>query len=235
MSISATVDRASNQPVIRENTASNSNGNSAADLQNQFMTLLVAQLKNQDPTNPMDNSALTSQLAQINTLSGIEQLNTTLNSVSGQISAGQSMENTLLIGHGVMVPGNTLLSGKDSSSDDGAMTTTPFGVETPVSISSAVATITDSDGNVVAKLDLGNMDAGVHTFQWDGTGEDGSPAPEGKYTVTISASADDTPVDVTSLSYAQVYGVTPGVNGNPGVLNLGAFGNATLDQIRQIL
>ncbi len=234
MSTNATVGNISTQPVLRDSAAS-SNGNSATDLQNQFMTLLVAQLKNQDPTNPMDNGELTSQLAQINTLSGIEQLNTTLGSISGQISASQSMENTLLIGHGVMLPGDTILAGKDSSSEDGGMTTTPFGVDTPASVSDAVATITDSDGNVMATLDLGSMNAGVHTFQWDGTQEDGSPAPEGKYTVTFSAVTDDTPVDVTALSYAQVYGVTPGENGSASVLNLGAYGSATLDQIRQIL
>jgi len=72
--------------------ASSSSDTSAADLQSNFLTLLVTQLQNQDPTNPMDNSQLTSQLAQINTLSGIEKLNTTLGSISGQITSGQSLQ-----------------------------------------------------------------------------------------------------------------------------------------------
>ena len=65
-------------------SALNSTGtNSSSDLQSSFLTLLVAQLKNQDPTNPLQNNELTSQLAQISTLSGIEKLNTTLRSISG--------------------------------------------------------------------------------------------------------------------------------------------------------
>ncbi|WP_284109138.1 flagellar hook capping FlgD N-terminal domain-containing protein, partial [Escherichia coli] len=66
-------------------------GSNAADLQGSFLTLLVAQLTNQDPTNPMQNNELTTQLAQISTVSGIEKLNTTLGSVSGQINSAQSL------------------------------------------------------------------------------------------------------------------------------------------------
>ena len=102
-------------------SSSSGTSNSAQDLQNQFLTMLVTQLQNQDPTNPMDNSQLTTQLAQINTLSGIEKLNTTLGSISGQISTSQSLQSSTLIGHGVMVNGTQVLVGKG--------TTTPFGVE----------------------------------------------------------------------------------------------------------
>ncbi|SER14589.1 flagellar basal-body rod modification protein FlgD [Rosenbergiella nectarea] len=200
-------------------------GNSSTDLQNQFLTLLIAQLKNQDPTNPMDNSQLTTQLAQINTLAGIENLNTTLSSISGQINTNQSVQNTLLIGHGVMVPGDAILVGEEA--------TTPFGFETDAAASAVTATIKDSDGNVIAQLDLGPMGAGTHTFQWDGTLDDDSVAPAGKYTVTIDASNDTGALKTTPLTYAIVYGVSPTATG--AVLNLGTYGTATLDQIKQIL
>ncbi len=101
-------------------SAASTTDTSAADLQSNFLTLLVTQLQNQDPTNPMDNSQLTTQLAQINTLSGIEKLNTTLGSISGQINSGQSLQATTLIGHGVMVDGTQVLVGSGQ--------TTPFGV-----------------------------------------------------------------------------------------------------------
>jgi len=200
-------------------------GNSSAELQNQFLTMLIAQLKNQDPTNPMDNSQLTTQLAQINTLSGIENLNSTLSSISGQIKTDQSVQNTLLIGHGVMVPGDTLLVGEE--------TTTPFGFDTTSAANTVTATIKDSQGNTLAQLDLGAMEAGTHSFQWDGTLEDGSPAPAGKYQVTIEASNATGELLVTPLTYAMVYGVNPTANG--AVLNLGTYGTATLNQIKQIL
>ena len=76
-------------PTVLSSSNTSGTGNNAQDLQNQFLTMLVTQLKNQDPTNPMDNSQLTTQLAQINTMSGIEKLNTTLGSISGQISTSQ--------------------------------------------------------------------------------------------------------------------------------------------------
>jgi flagellar basal-body rod modification protein FlgD len=104
-------------------------GSNASDLQSSFLTLLVAQLKNQDPTNPMQNNELTTQLAQISTVSGIEKLNTTLGSVSGQINSSQSLQAASLIGHGVMIPGTTILAGTSTTEGNTTTTTTPFGVE----------------------------------------------------------------------------------------------------------
>lgn len=234
MSSTATVGSILPSPAMqRAGSPGGSDGTSAEDLQNQFMTMLIAQLKNQDPTNPMDNSQLTSQLAQINTLSGIEKLNGTLASISGQINTSQSMQNTLLIGHGVMVPGDVILAGKTGEEGDDTTTTTPFGLETSASASDVVATIKDKDGNTVATLYPGSMTAGVHSFQWDGTTDDGDPVPAGQYTVSFTATDGDTPVDVTSLCYAVVNGVNPGDYGT--TLDLGNYGTTTLDQIRQIL
>ncbi len=89
MSIAVTTTDPTNTGVSTTSSSSLT-GSNAADLQSSFLTLLVAQLKNQDPTNPMENNELTSQLAQISTVSGIEKLNTTLGSISGQIDNSQS-------------------------------------------------------------------------------------------------------------------------------------------------
>lgn len=103
MSIAVTTTDPTNTGVSTTSSSSLT-GSNAADLQSSFLTLLVAQLKNQDPTNPMENNELTSQLAQISTVSGIEKLNTTLGSISGQIDNSQSLQASNLIGHGVMIP-----------------------------------------------------------------------------------------------------------------------------------
>lgn len=102
MSIAVTTTDPTNTGVSTTSSSSLT-GSNAADLQSSFLTLLVAQLKNQDPTNPMENNELTSQLAQISTVSGIEKLNTTLGSISGQIDNSQSLQASNLIGHGVMI------------------------------------------------------------------------------------------------------------------------------------
>src|SRR5699024_7773272 len=81
MAISAT--RAMDPAVLDAlNGTTRAKSDTAAGLQDHFMTLLVTQLKNQDPMNPMDNSQMTSQLAQINTVSGIHDLNKTLSSIN---------------------------------------------------------------------------------------------------------------------------------------------------------
>src|SRR5258705_8779344 len=81
---------------------------SGADIQDRFLKLLVTQMKNQDPLNPMDNAQVTSQLAQISTVNGIQQLNTTVQSLSTSFLSAQSLQSTSLIGHTVLTDGNTL-------------------------------------------------------------------------------------------------------------------------------
>lgn len=214
-----------NERLDNSSIAASTTDTSAADLQNNFLTLLVTQLQNQDPTNPMDNSQLTTQLAQINTLSGIEKLNTTLGSISGQINSGQSLQATTLIGHGVMVDGSQVLVGSGQ--------TTPFGVSLEQASTATTATITDSTGKVVQTINLGGLSAGVHTFSWDGSTTDGTTAADGKYSVSLSASNATGQLVTQPLNYALVNGVTNDTSG--AVLDLGTMGSTTLANVRQII
>lgn len=215
-------------------SALNSTGtNSSSDLQSSFLTLLVAQLKNQDPTNPLQNNELTSQLAQISTLSGIEKLNTTLGSISGQIDSSQSLQASSLVGHGVMIPGSTILAGKSAGSESESVDTTPFGIELTQAADKVTATITDGNGKVIRTLNMGAQTAGVHTFTWDGKLDDGTAAPDGAYNISFAASQGTTQLVVQPLQFALVQGVTLGKDGNK--LDLGTYGTTTMDQVRQII
>lgn len=227
MSISVNVNDPTNSGVTGAGSSSSSltSASSASDLQSSFLTLLVAQLKNQDPTNPLQNNELTTQLAQISTVSGIEKLNTTLGSVSGQLNNSQSLQASTLIGHGVMVPGTTILAGNE--------TTTPFGVELAQGADKVTATITDKSGKVVRTIELGALSAGVHTFSWDGTQTDGTTAPDSAYNVSISASNNGTQLVAQPLNFALVNGVTRSDSGS--LLDLGTYGTTTLDEVRQII
>lgn len=211
------------------NAGTSTTKSTADDLSSNFLTLLVAQLKNQDPTNPMDNAQLTSQLAQINTVSGIEKLNTTLGSISGQINSNQSVQATALIGHGVMVAGKAILVG----SADGKVSTTPFGLELERTVDTANVTISDASGKVVKTISLGAQTAGVHSYTWDGTQDDGTPAPDGSYSFSINATNGGEQMVATPLNYALVNGVTNDSSG--AVLDLGVRGTSTLANVRQIL
>lgn len=218
-------DTTSANKTSSTSSSSSVTGSTSADLQNQFLTLLVAQLKNQDPTNPMDNNQLVSQLAQLNTVSGIEKLNTTLGSISGQINNNQSIQATTLIGHGVMVPGSEILVGKETS--------TPFGLELESAADNVTVTISDSTGKMVRSLELGALSAGVHSWGWDGKSTDGTAAADGSYTFTVAASTNGAQQTVQPLRYALVNGVVRSDTG--AQLDLGLQGKATLDDVRQIL
>lgn len=134
---------------------------SASDMQDQFLTLLVAQLKNQDPTQPMDNAQLTSQMAQISTVSGIEKLNSTVESVTSQFASMQMLQGATMIGHTVLSEGNTMSLTKEGKG------TAAFDLE--ASASNATVTITNAAGQVVDTLDLGTAAAGRNYFTWDGS------------------------------------------------------------------
>ncbi|HDR2890470.1 flagellar hook assembly protein FlgD [Enterobacter soli] len=235
MSIAVNVNDTTNSGVTSTSSSSSSSltGSSASDLQSSFLTLLVAQLKNQDPTNPMQNNELTTQLAQISTVSGIEKLNTTLGSVSGQIDNSQSLQAANLIGHGVMIPGTTVLAGSTTTDGTTSTSTTPFGVELQQAADKVTATIKDSTGAVVRTIDIGALSAGVHTFTWDGSVTDGSTAPNGSYTVSIAASNGTTQLVAQPLQFGLVQGVIKGSDGNK--LDLGTTGTTTLDEVRQII
>ncbi|OCF94696.1 flagellar hook assembly protein FlgD [Gilliamella sp. wkB308] len=223
---------------IQTKQKSTTDGNSSKELQDNFLTLLIAQMKNQDPTNPMDNSQLTSQLAQINTLAGIERLNTTLGMVSGQIDDSLSVNASNMIGKGVMVPGNKILvatSELEGSDNETETITTPFGFELMRDADSVIITILDENGNVVREVDLGSIPAGVSSFTWDGQLNDGTTAPDGSYTFSVNASYDGQKVSSTSLGYSVVYGVINSKVNNKVLLDLGILGSISIDEVRQIL
>ena len=142
-------------------STSGTKATSASDMQDQFLTLLVAQLKNQDPTQPMDNAQLTSQMAQISTVSGIEKLNSTVESVTSQFASMQMLQGATMIGRTVLSEGTTMSLTKEGKG------TAAFDLE--ASASNATVTITNAAGQVVDTLDLGTAAAGRNYFTWDGS------------------------------------------------------------------
>lgn len=191
----------------QNSTSQTGQATSAADMQNQFLTLLVAQLQNQDPTSPMDNAQLTSQMAQISTVSGIEKLNTTVESVTNQFSSMQMQQGVSMIGHTVLSEGNQL--GLAASEDDEGNVklsgTAAFDLEG--SASNVTVTITDANGKVVDTIEMGSASAGRNYFTWDGSDYTGESmdlrfkvtATNGEATVK-SASLSPNAVVATSIT-----------------------------------
>lgn len=210
------------------------NQSQSDELRESFLLLLTTQMQNQDPLNPLENSEMTSQIAQINTVSGIEQLNETLQAITGQIDANQALQASALIGKGVMVPGNNVML---EQGEEGEVFTTPFAVELEQPAENVAVTITGADGTVISQFDTGPVEAGVNSFSWDGLNNSGESAASGAYTVSLEATdADDQSVASEALQYASVLGVTPQDANGQVSLDLGAiYGQVGLDAIRQIL
>ena len=138
-------------------------------------------MQNQDPLNPMDNAQVTSQMAQINTVTGIEKLNTTVSGLNGQLVQLQALQGATLVGRDVTVSGNRL------SVADGV------GVG-GFNLSSAADTvkveILNGAGSVVSTLNLGAQTSGAHAFEWSaGSVQDGDG-----YTFRVTANSGTTSV-----------------------------------------
>ncbi|MDR3096266.1 MAG: flagellar hook assembly protein FlgD [Paraburkholderia sp.] len=179
--------------------SSAANGTSGTDLQNTFLQLLVTQLQNQDPTNPMDSSQMTSQLAQINTVTGIQQLNTSLSSLSTQLSAGQNAQAALLIGSTVLAPGSSMAVTSGAAPQ--------LGVTLPAAASDVKLTITNAAGQVVNTLNLGAQSAGTVPVTWNGTDTAGNAVADGNYTISASATINGQAGTATALVASKVQAV----------------------------
>jgi flagellar basal-body rod modification protein FlgD len=205
-------------------SASSASASDASSIQNRFMTLLVTQMKNQDPLNPMDNSQMTSQLAQLSTVTGVDKLNTTLQSLMGAYQSSQSMQAAGMIGHGVLIPGSSM----DLSNGSAV-----FGVDLPGPADSVTVTIRDAGGNVVHSMDLGSQESGTHPLQWDGVADNGKAAPDGKYTFDVQAKLAGQSTTATALSFGQVGSVSTSSQGVK--INVPSIGTVNFSDIRQIL
>lgn len=195
----------------------------SAELQDRFLKLLVTQMKNQDPLNPLDNAQVTTQLAQISTVSGVDKLNTTLGNLSTSMLAAQSLQSAALIGHQVYTAGARLTLGANGAGG---------GVELQQPADRVTVAITDAAGNLVRRLELGAQQAGVVGFQWDGLNEAGQRATDGIYLFQVAALRGTEAVAAVPLAAGRISGVTFGADGLR--LNVDGAGDASLGQIRRI-
>ncbi len=214
---------------------------SVEETEDRFLKLLVAQVQNQDPLNPMDNSEFTSQMAQLSTVSGINQLNATLDSLMESLASNQTLEAASMIGHGVLVNGSTITLQKAADYVDETTGETVvgasmgiLGVDLQSSASNVIVQIYNSSGSVVKTLELGASDAGVIPVAWDGSTDSGETAPAGSYTFTVSATGSGQSVTANPLAFGEVLSVTRGTDSSVS-LNASSIGSISLSDIRQIL
>jgi flagellar basal-body rod modification protein FlgD len=232
MNVSGIIDTPAAVNAATTATAATATDSTRAD-EDKFLKLLVTQLKNQDPLNPLDNAAMTSQLAQLSTVTGINKVNATLESLRSDIASTQSSTAISLIGKGVLVEGTGLVLSSSSGPDGKTSSASVFGIDLASAAQSVAIQIKDSGGNVVRNLSLTNAEAGSYPIAWDGTMDDGATvAPDGHYTFSVSATTAGSTLMATPLQLATVSSVSTG--GGAIKLNT-SLGHFSISDIKEVL
>jgi len=170
---------------------------SAEDQSNRFLKLLVAQMSNQDPLNPMDSAQVTSQMAQISTVQGVQTLNKTVSGLDSQFTQLQTMQGAALVGHDVATEGKTVRVDEDAKKGDGG-----FEITNPAT--SVSIDIMNPAGTVIGTVKMGPQEAGRHSFDFDvPDSAKGQPL-----TFKVSAMNNDKPLDSLSLAYNSIEAVS---------------------------
>ena len=190
-----------------------------AGSEDRFLKLLVAQMANQDPLNPMDNAQVTSQMAQISTVNGIDKLNTTVKGLNRQFVQMQALQGASLVGRDVILPGDRL-----SANDDGLV---QGGFELASAADSVNIEVLNAGGRVIDTVKLGAESAGRHGFEWKPA--DGVDATLGERFRVIARSGAAA-VPATPLMRDRVDAVATG--GDSLTLELRMNGSVSYSQIR---
>ena len=193
--------------------------------QDDFLELMMEQLKNQDPMEPMDNGEFLGQMAQFSTVSGIESMEASLSKLTETYATGQTLQSAQLVGQEVLIESAELSLDSEGASG-GRFDLDATSGEVELSIS-------DATGTVIRTIDLGEYAAGRHDFSWDGTNTNGDRMPAGNYSVSIVAKDGENFNSAAVLSARTVDSVEFGTSGTT-TLNTTRGDVLTLSDIRQI-
>lgn len=192
--------------------------------QGDFLKLMTAQMKNQDPFNPVDNTQMVAQMAQFSSLAGITQMSTTLQAISDKLGATTTADAVSYIGKTVLTPGTTAYA-RTSGGIAGA-------IELGGAASDVGVTITDANGMVLKNLSLGAQTGGTVSYDWNGKTDAGEEAGTGPFTVSVAASNGGQFVSATNLVWAPVQSVSTATGKT--VLTAPGLGDIPASAVRQI-
>lgn len=192
---------------------------------NEFMELMIAQLKHQNPLEPQDNGEFISQLAQFSSLEEMQGLSQSVDDVASQFRSTQALQASAMVGRTVLAPSSVGILGAEGEISGN--------VEVPASTGGLRISIENQAGERVRQIDMGPQQAGVTAFSWDGKDGNGNSLPPGPYKVVAEASTPDGPEQLGTMLSANVDSVSLGKGGNI-TLNLAGMGSIALSEVEQI-
>lgn len=194
--------------------------------QSDFMELMLTQLQHQDPLNPAESSEFIAQMASFATVNGITELNTSFATLSSSMQSNQALQASTMVGRTVLVP-----SDKTELVDGNPVTGKVFSESSTPNLTINIA---DATGQSVRKINLGEHEAGLISFTWDGLDSNGEQLPEGTYTIEAASVVGDESVAQTVLVNAKVESVSL-ITGAQPLVNLGSLGTYDMSEVLEIM
>ncbi len=216
----------SNLGITRASTATTTTtaSNSTTLNQSDFLKLMTAQMQNQDPFNPVDNTQMVAQMAQFSSLAGISEMSSTMKSIAEKLNATSASDAMGYVGKTVLTGGDTAY-GRTSGGLAG-------GIELAAAASNVNVTITDANGGVLKTMSLGSADKGTVNYDWDGKTATGEDAGTGPFKVIVNAQNNGTTVASQNLVWAPVQSVS--TTTGAAILTLPGLGEVPVTAVRQI-
>lgn len=180
--------------------------------QEDFINLMITQLRNQDPFEPLQSGEFIGQLAQFGTVSGIGELQNSVSQLASSLISNQTLQATNLIGKSALVPSDSLTLNEGETSKGAISTSAPA--------NNVTVSIFDAAGNLVQTIPLGVVNEGLKEFEWDGTDASGNQAPEGEYFLTVVGAQGEDNIALDTFAYKQVTSISLGDDANSIRLNV---------------
>lgn len=216
----SSIYRAINEANQTDSTSSSASS-TASETSDMFMELLIAQLQNQDPTNPTDTSEYMNQLATLTQVESTLSLSDTLESLSTSLTTSQNaLQASSMVGQDIYVVSSTTEMAEDGVINGAYVLNT--------SASDVAYAVYDSEGKLVDSASLGSQTAGTLNFSWNGSGHEA-----GTYTVVLQADTGSGYKEIDAYLPQNVNSVTLGANGSGMTINTN-IGQYTMDDVLQI-
>ncbi len=216
----------SNLGITRAATAPTTTtaANSSTLNQSDFLKLMTAQMQNQDPFNPVDNTQMVAQMAQFSSLAGISEMSTTMKSIAEKLNTTSASDAMAYVGKTVLTTGDTAY-GRTSGGLEG-------GIELDAAATNVNVTITDANGGVLKTMSLGSAPKGSVNYDWDGKTMTGEDAGTGPFKVIVNAQNNGTTIASRNLVWAPVQSVS--TTTGAAILTLPGLGEVPVTAVRQI-
>jgi flagellar basal-body rod modification protein FlgD len=224
---SALVTQRSASDAAAAQAANTANAKSTSLDQQDFLTLMITQLKNQDPFKPLDPTAYVGQLAQFSQVSGMTEMNKNITALTSSLRGNQVLDGAALIGRTVIAQGSQVYLGEGGGGAQGL-------VDVPSGASSVQLVVKDSSGATVRTLQL-DKSKGQQAFNWDGTTDAGTAAAAGTYQIQVVAKVGDQNTSLATSVAARVGSVALDPSTGGLILDTEPLGDVAMSAVQRVL